>query len=36
MHQAILELLIKAGAQVSLIGDVNQGIFAFAGADGIF
>ncbi|BAV74758.1 ATP-dependent DNA helicase [Pseudomonas chlororaphis subsp. aurantiaca] len=36
MHQAILELLIKAGAQVSLIGDVNQGIFAFAGADGMF
>ncbi|MFG0916454.1 UvrD-helicase domain-containing protein [Pseudomonas sp. CJQ_11] len=36
MHQAILELLIKAGAQVSLIGDVNQGIYAFAGADGIF
>ncbi|HDS0927413.1 TPA: UvrD-helicase domain-containing protein [Pseudomonas putida] len=36
MHQAILELLINAGAQVSLIGDVNQGIFAFAGADGMF
>ncbi|WP_440973607.1 UvrD-helicase domain-containing protein [Pseudomonas koreensis] len=36
MHQAILELLISAGVQVSLIGDVNQGIYAFAGADGTF
>ncbi|MBM7398725.1 hypothetical protein JOE27_003480 [Pseudomonas sp. M5] len=36
MHQAILEQLINAGAQVSLIGDANQGIFAFAGADGMF
>lgn len=36
LHQAILELLIKAGATVSLIGDVNQGIYAFAGADGMF
>lgn len=36
MHKVTLELLIKAGVQVSLIGDVNQGIFAFAGADGIF
>lgn len=36
LHQAILELLIDAGATVSLIGDVNQGIFAFAGADGMF
>lgn len=36
MHQAILELLINAGVQVSLIGDVNQGIYAFAGADGMF
>ncbi|WP_447649151.1 UvrD-helicase domain-containing protein [Pseudomonas abietaniphila] len=36
LHQAILELLIKAGAAVSLIGDVNQGIFEFAGADGMF
>ncbi|MNJ23735.1 putative ATP-dependent DNA helicase YjcD [compost metagenome] len=36
MHQATLEQLINAGAQVSLIGDINQGIFAFAGADGMF
>lgn len=36
MHKVTLELLIKAGVQVSLIGDVNQGIFAFAGADGRF
>lgn len=36
LHQAILELLIKAGVQVSLIGDVNQGIYGFAGADGQF
>lgn len=36
MHKVTLELLIKAGVQVSLIGDVNQGIFAFAGADGMF
>ena len=36
LHQAILELLISAGVQVSLIGDVNQGIYGFAGADGAF
>lgn len=36
LHQAILELLIQAGAQVSLIGDPNQGIYDFAGADGQF
>lgn len=36
LHQGILELLIHAGATVSLIGDVNQGIYAFAGADGMF
>ncbi|MNJ21297.1 UvrD-helicase domain-containing protein [Pseudomonas alkylphenolica] len=36
LHQAILELLISAGAQVSLIGDVNQGIYSFAGANGTF
>lgn len=36
IHKVTLELLIKAGVQVSLIGDVNQGIFAFAGADGRF
>ncbi|WP_454865481.1 UvrD-helicase domain-containing protein [Pseudomonas hormoni] len=36
LHQIILELLISAGVQVSLIGDVNQGIYGFAGADGTF
>jgi hypothetical protein len=35
-HQAILDLLIGAGSQVSLIGDPNQGIFDFARADGSF
>lgn len=35
-HQAILELLINAGSQLSLIGDPNQGIYEFAGADGSF
>ena len=34
LHQAILELLAEAGVQVSLIGDPNQGIYEFAGADG--
>lgn len=36
MHQAILELLIKAGVQVSLIGDPSQSIDEFAGATGEF
>ena len=36
MHQAIIELLIGAGSQVSLIGDPNQGIYEFAGANGKF
>lgn len=36
LHQAILELLIEAGMQVSLIGDPNQGIYEFAGANGAF
>lgn len=36
VHQAIIELLIGAGCQVSLIGDPNQGIYEFAGADGSF
>lgn len=35
-HQAILELLIGAGSQVSLIGDPHQGIFDFARAKGGF
>lgn len=36
VHQAILELLIAAGTCVTLIGDPNQGIYEFAGADGKF
>lgn len=36
LHQAILEQLIEAGAQISLIGDPNQGIYEFAGANGKF
>lgn len=36
VHQAILELLIGAGSCVTLIGDPNQGIYDFAGADGSF
>ena len=36
LHQAIIEQLIQAGCQVSLIGDPNQGIYQFAGADGAF
>ncbi|WP_145558716.1 UvrD-helicase domain-containing protein [Yersinia mollaretii] len=36
VHQEILELLIGAGVKVTLIGDVNQGIYGFAGADGEF
>jgi len=36
VHRAILELLIGAGSCVTLIGDPNQGIYEFAGADGNF
>lgn len=36
LHQAILELLAGAGTQVSLIGDPHQGIYEFAGANGVF
>lgn len=36
LHQAIIEQLICAGCQVSLIGDPNQGIYEFAGANGAF
>lgn len=35
-HQVVLELLIKAGSQVSLIGDQHQGIYDFSGASGEF
>ena len=36
LHQAILEQLAVAGAQISLIGDPHQGIYKFAGANGSF
>lgn len=36
MQVALLELLAKAGAQISLIGDPNQAIFEFSGSDGEF
>jgi len=36
VHQAILEQLMGAGVQISLIGDPNQGIYEFADADGKF
>ncbi|WP_368639722.1 ATP-dependent helicase [Castellaniella ginsengisoli] len=36
VHQAIIEQLVEAGCQVSLIGDPNQGIYNFAGANGAF
>jgi len=35
-HQAILDLLVNAGMEISLIGDPNQGIYEFSGADGTF
>lgn len=35
-HQAILELLVEKGCQLSLIGDTNQGIYDFSGATGEF
>ncbi len=35
-HEAILELMVSAGSQLSLIGDSNQGIYEFAGANGVF
>lgn len=36
LHQAIIEQLIAANTQVSLIGDPHQGIYEFAGGDGTF
>lgn len=36
MHAYFLTMLAKAGASVSLIGDPNQAIYEFAGADGSF
>lgn len=36
MHLAILRQLARAGAQITLIGDPNQAIFGFCGADGAY
>lgn len=36
VHQAIIQKLIGAGSQVSLIGDPSQGIYEFTGANGTF
>lgn len=36
LHQAILEQLTTGGSQISLIGDPHQGIYEFAGANGLF
>lgn len=36
VHQAILDLLVSAGSRLSLIGDENQGIYEFSGANGAF
>ena len=36
LHQKILELLIKQGVKVTLIGDSNQAIYEFTGATGEF
>ncbi|BFG77840.1 ATP-dependent helicase [Paraburkholderia terrae] len=36
LHGLLISLLSKAGSVVSLIGDPNQGIYDFAGADGGF
>jgi hypothetical protein len=35
-QEAIFDLLIQAGSQLSMIGDANQAIFEFAGATGEF
>jgi hypothetical protein len=36
MHRAILGQLASAGAQITLVGDPNQAIFGFCGADGVY
>lgn len=36
LHDAIINLLVGEGCQVSLIGDPSQGIYEFAGANGAF
>lgn len=36
LHGALISILIEGGTTASLIGDPNQGIYDFAGADGSF
>src|SRR5260370_23977501 len=36
MQVALLELLVNAGSEITLIGDPNQAIFEFCGADGSY
>ena len=36
MQVALLELLASAGSEITLIGDPNQAIFEFCGADGSY
>lgn len=36
MQVALLELLVSAGSEITLIGDPNQAIFEFCGADGSY
>jgi hypothetical protein len=36
MQVALLEILASAGSEITLIGDPNQAIFAFCGADGSY
>ncbi len=35
-HEAILKVIAKSGSVLSLIGDANQGIYEFSGANGKF
>ncbi|WP_342736917.1 ATP-dependent helicase [Bradyrhizobium sp. B117] len=35
-HQFLLEMLIRSGSKLSLIGDPHQAIYEFSGADGSF
>ena len=36
LHSKLLEILVEAGVKITLIGDPNQAIYEFAGADGSF
>lgn len=35
-HEALLSLMLKHGTHLTLIGDPNQGIYEFSGANGVF